>query len=85
MGQRRITEFIDPKIQGDVNLTDFKSILEIAVLCVSKSGKGRPPIGEVLDEMEKALKNTQAWKKTKKEASSSSSAAQAQKLEEIPV
>jgi hypothetical protein len=35
-------------------------ILQIAVLCVAKSSKGRPTIDDVFEEIEKAWKNTLA-------------------------
>ncbi|PSR89087.1 Cysteine-rich receptor-like protein kinase [Actinidia chinensis var. chinensis] len=59
MGKRPLTDFVDPRLNGNINSVDFESILQIAVLCVAKSSKGRPSIDVVFDEMEKSWKNTQ--------------------------
>ncbi|XWS57816.1 hypothetical protein CRYUN_Cryun09bG0206000 [Craigia yunnanensis] len=58
MGKRPLTDFEDPKLHGNLNRTDFEAILHIAVLCVAKSSRGRPPIDVVFYEIEKAWKNT---------------------------
>lgn len=58
MGKRGLKDFEDPRLKGEVNSVDFESILQIAVLCVAKSSKGRPTIDVVVEEMEKVLKNT---------------------------
>ncbi|KAE8687322.1 putative Serine-threonine protein kinase, plant-type [Hibiscus syriacus] len=60
MGKRPLTDFEDPRLHGDLNRKDFESILHIAVLCVAKSSRGRPPIDVVFDELDKAWKNTEA-------------------------
>ncbi|KAK3001984.1 hypothetical protein RJ639_021726, partial [Escallonia herrerae] len=60
MGKRPLIDFEDPRLKGDLNSVDFESILQIAVLCVARSSKGRPSIDVVFDEMDKAWKNTQA-------------------------
>ncbi|KAK8476267.1 hypothetical protein V6N11_001682 [Hibiscus sabdariffa] len=60
MGNRPFTDFEDPRLHGDLNRKDFEAILHIAVLCVAKSSRGRPPIDVVFDELEKAWKNTKA-------------------------
>ncbi|KAK6232860.1 hypothetical protein SCA6_002933 [Theobroma cacao] len=67
MGKRPLTDFEDPRLRGNLNRTDFEAILQIAVLCVAKSSRGRPTIDVVFDEMEKAWKNTVADMKTGKE------------------
>ncbi|KAG8380381.1 hypothetical protein BUALT_Bualt06G0009500 [Buddleja alternifolia] len=59
MGKRPLTDFQDPRMQGNVITVDFESILQIAVLCVANSSTGRPTIDLVYDELEKAWKNTQ--------------------------
>ncbi|WMV51022.1 hypothetical protein MTR67_044407 [Solanum verrucosum] len=63
MGKRELKDFEDPQLKGEVNSVDFESILQIAVLCVAKSSKGRPTIEVVVEEMEKVLKNTLSDKK----------------------
>ncbi|XP_022743801.1 probable serine/threonine-protein kinase PBL7 [Durio zibethinus] len=60
MGKRPLTDFEDPRLEGNLNRVDFESILQIAVLCVAKSSAGRPTIDIVFDEMERAWKNTLA-------------------------
>lgn len=62
MGNRPIQDFEDPKLKGKLNKSDFKSILDIAVLCVAKSSRDRPNIDVVFAEMDKAWKNTSAYK-----------------------
>lgn len=58
MGNRPLTDFEDPRLHGNLNRTDFETILHLAVLCVAKSSRGRPPISVVYDEIDKAWKNT---------------------------
>ncbi|CAN1233643.1 Probable receptor-like protein kinase At2g42960 [Linum perenne] len=70
LGKRPLQDFEDPKLNGDLNREDFEVILQIAVLCVAKSSKGRPTIDVVWEVLEKAWKNTVAQKKTKSEVSS---------------
>ncbi|XVE62652.1 hypothetical protein DITRI_Ditri06bG0136100 [Diplodiscus trichospermus] len=67
MGKRPLTDFEDPRLQGKLNRTDFEAILQIAVLCVAKSSRGRPPIDVVFDEMDKAWKNTVSNMKMRKD------------------
>lgn len=55
LGNRPFSDFEDPRLNGHLNKKDFESILQIAVLCVAKSSKGRPTIDVVFDEMEKGL------------------------------
>lgn len=58
MGKRPLTDFQDPKMKGNIVTVDFESILQIAVLCVASSSTGRPTIDLVVEELDKALKNT---------------------------
>ncbi|KAF2288251.1 hypothetical protein GH714_005282 [Hevea brasiliensis] len=58
LGKRPVTDFEDPRLDGKVNRADFDALLQIAVLCVAKSSKGRPTIDVLFEEMEKAWKNT---------------------------
>lgn len=60
MNKRPPEDLEDPRLNGNVNKVDFESILQIAVLCVAKSSKGRPTIDLVYEEMDKAWKNTLA-------------------------
>lgn len=60
MGKRPMSDFEDPRLKGQVNKEDFEAILQIAVLCVAKSSKGRPTIEVVFEELDKAYKNTLA-------------------------
>ncbi|KAF7817766.1 putative receptor-like protein kinase [Senna tora] len=71
MGRRPISDFEDPRLQGQVNKADFEVILQIAVLCVAKSSKGRPTIEVVFEELDKAYKNTLAEWKPKQDRSTS--------------
>ncbi|KAE8688483.1 Nodulin MtN3 family protein [Hibiscus syriacus] len=71
LGKRPLTDFEDPRLHGDLNRKDFKSILHIAVLCVAKSSRGRPLIDIVFDELDKAWKNTIAEMKIRKEIGTS--------------
>ncbi|XP_057802199.1 probable receptor-like protein kinase At5g38990 [Salvia miltiorrhiza] len=59
MHKRPLTDFQDHRMKGNIVTVDFESILQIAVLCVASSSTGRPTIDLVIDELEKALKNTQ--------------------------
>lgn len=58
MGKRPLSDFEDPRLNGDLNRVDFQCILHVAVFCVAKSGKDRPTIDTVFEEMEKAWHNT---------------------------
>nr|XP_043633031.1 wall-associated receptor kinase-like 21 [Erigeron canadensis] len=60
MGRRPLTDIEDPRLNGNLNTVDFESILQVAVLCVAKSSKGRPTIDVVFGEMDKAWQNTLA-------------------------
>ncbi|KAJ0549682.1 putative protein kinase RLK-Pelle-URK-2 family [Helianthus annuus] len=60
MGRRPLTDIEDPRLKGNLNTVDFESILQVAVLCVAKSSKGRPTIDVVFGEMDKAWQNTLA-------------------------
>ncbi|XP_042038513.1 somatic embryogenesis receptor kinase 5-like [Salvia splendens] len=57
--KRPLADFQDLKMKGNIVMVDFKSILQLAVLCVASSSTGRPSVDEVVEELEKALKNTQ--------------------------
>jgi hypothetical protein len=59
MGNRPLSELEDPRLRGHFNKEDFESILQIAVLCVAKSSKGRPTIDVVFEEMDNVWKNTE--------------------------
>ncbi|KAF9670209.1 hypothetical protein SADUNF_Sadunf13G0044600 [Salix dunnii] len=80
-GNRPLTDFEDPSLNRKVNSVDFEAILQMAVLCVAKSSKGRPTIDDVFEEIEKAWKNTQAVMKPNSEIGSSMS----KTMEVIPV
>lgn len=58
MGKRPMSDFEDPRLNGEVNKADFEAILHIAVLCVAKSGKSRPTVEVVYDELDKVYRNT---------------------------
>ncbi|KAI3724211.1 hypothetical protein L2E82_35981 [Cichorium intybus] len=67
MGRRPLTDIEDPRLNGNLNTVDFDSILQVAVLCVAKSSKGRPTIDVVFGEMDKAWQNTAADIRAKRE------------------
>ncbi|XP_074324419.1 leucine-rich repeat receptor protein kinase HPCA1-like [Apium graveolens] len=56
--ERPLSEFIDHRLHENLNIVAFESILEVAVLCVAKSGKARPSIDVIFSELDKAWKNT---------------------------
>lgn len=56
--KRPLSDFQDPRLNGNLNVDDFKAILHVAVLCVAKSSKGRPTIDVIFGELDKAWKNT---------------------------
>ncbi|XP_058092395.1 probable serine/threonine-protein kinase PBL21 [Magnolia sinica] len=60
MQKRPLSDFEDPRMEGNYNAADFESILYIAVLCVANSSKGRPTINVVFEEMDKVWRNTEA-------------------------
>jgi hypothetical protein len=62
MGNRLTSDFEDPRLGGNFNKADFKSILQIAVLCVANTSRGRPSIENVFGEMDTAWKNTDTYK-----------------------
>ncbi|KAK7381328.1 hypothetical protein VNO78_33945 [Psophocarpus tetragonolobus] len=72
MGKRPLSDFEDPRLNGKVDKADFAAILQIAVLCVAKSSKGRPTIEVVFEELDKVCMDTETRMKPKKEESSSS-------------
>ncbi|KAJ8762746.1 hypothetical protein K2173_017561 [Erythroxylum novogranatense] len=59
-GKRPLSDIEDPRLEGRLNRADFEAILQIAVLCVAKSSKGRPTIDVVYEEIEMAWANTVA-------------------------
>ncbi|CAL9767851.1 unnamed protein product, partial [Musa acuminata subsp. burmannicoides] len=59
-GKRPLEDFVDPRLEGELNLEVFKSILNISVLCVASSSKGRPTINDLVGEIERAYENTSA-------------------------
>ncbi|XP_022871148.1 putative serine/threonine-protein kinase [Olea europaea var. sylvestris] len=83
MGKRPLTDFQDPRMKGSVNTVDFESILQIAVLCVASSSRGRPTIDLVFEELDKAWRNTEAEMKAKEKRSSATT--QSKSLELIRV
>ncbi|XP_056165579.1 probable receptor-like protein kinase At2g42960 [Syzygium oleosum] len=60
IGKRPLSDFEDPRLNGNVNKADFESILQVAIFCVAQDSKDRPTIDMFLDELEKAWKNTVA-------------------------
>ncbi|CAL5194968.1 unnamed protein product [Lathyrus oleraceus] len=64
MGKRPLSDFVDSRLKGQVDKTDFGTILQIAVLCVAKSSTGRPSIEVVFDELDKVYRDIEARKKT---------------------
>ncbi|CAI0433847.1 unnamed protein product [Linum tenue] len=84
LGKRPLLDFEDPRLHGDLNTEDFEAILQIAVLCVAKSSKGRPTIDVVLEVLEKAWKNTVAHKKTRPEVSSPGASSYSHSIDVIP-
>ncbi|KAL2345858.1 hypothetical protein Fmac_007143 [Flemingia macrophylla] len=71
MGKRPLSDFEDPRLNGKVDKVDFEAILQIAVLCVAKSSKGRPTIEVVFEELDKVWKDTEKRMKPKQDESSS--------------
>ncbi|KAK3441913.1 hypothetical protein EUGRSUZ_B02179 [Eucalyptus grandis] len=60
IGKRPLSDFEDPRLNGNVNKADFESILQVAVFCVAQESKDRPTIDMFFHELEKAWKNTVA-------------------------
>ncbi|XP_050224712.1 probable leucine-rich repeat receptor-like protein kinase At5g49770 [Mercurialis annua] len=85
MRKRPVTDFEDPRLKGQVNRADFEAILQIAVLCVAKSSKGRPTMDVVFEEMEKACKNTSAYMKKLRGETNTSATSISMSMEAIPV
>lgn len=56
--KRPLSDFIDRRLNENLNIVDFESILEAADCFVAKSGKARPGIDIIFSEMDKAWKNT---------------------------
>ncbi|XP_031376811.1 proline-rich receptor-like protein kinase PERK3 [Punica granatum] len=70
MGKRPLSDFEDPRLNGNLNRADFECILQVAVFSVAKSSKDRPTIDTVFEEMDKAWKNTLGDMKTQREINS---------------
>lgn len=62
IGKRPLSDFVDSRLKGQVDKTDFGTILQIAVLCVAKSSTGRPSIEVVFDELDKVYRDIEARK-----------------------
>ncbi|XP_062085234.1 proline-rich receptor-like protein kinase PERK3 [Humulus lupulus] len=73
LGNRPIEDFEDPRLKGKYNKADFRAILSIAILCVASSSEDRPTIEMVVNEMNKAWKNTDEYKREKKRTKQGSS------------
>lgn len=58
MGLRPVSDFEDPRLNGNVNRVDFEALLLMAVLCIAKASKDRPTINEVCEETEMAWKRS---------------------------
>ncbi|XP_047971650.1 probable receptor-like protein kinase At3g17420 [Salvia hispanica] len=69
MQKRPLADFQDLKMKGNIVTVDFKSILQLAVLCVASSSTGRPSIDEVVQELEKALNNTRLQMRPREKSS----------------
>ncbi|TKY61314.1 receptor protein kinase [Spatholobus suberectus] len=71
IGKRPLSDFEDPRLNGTVDKADFEAILQIAVLCVAKSSKGRPTIEVVFEELDNVCGDTESRMKPKQDESSS--------------
>ncbi|XP_059665671.1 putative wall-associated receptor kinase-like 16 [Cornus florida] len=71
LGKRPLRDIRDRQLNGDFNVVDFGCILDIAVLCVSRSSADRPTIDVVFEEMEEAWNNTLADMRAKRAMNSS--------------
>ncbi|XP_068665803.1 probable receptor-like protein kinase At5g18500 [Aristolochia californica] len=85
VGKRPLSDFEDARLNSKFVLEDFESILKVAVLCVSKSSKGRPPVEEVFEEMDKAWKNTATVMGNKSRSGWTSVATPSRSLEMVEV
>ncbi|WCJ18816.1 Protein kinase superfamily protein [Euphorbia peplus] len=85
LGKRPATDFEDQRLGGKVNREDFKAILQVAVLCVAKSSKGRPSIDVLFEEIDKAWKNTLKEMRARREFSNASATSMSMSLDVIPV
>ncbi|KAK1391045.1 putative leucine-rich repeat receptor-like protein kinase [Heracleum sosnowskyi] len=70
-GKRPLSDFIDHRLDENLIIVDFESILEAAVCCVARSSTARPTIDIIFSEMDKAWKNTLLGKGGKMGSSSS--------------
>lgn len=73
IGIRPLSDFEDPRLNGNVNKADFESILQVAVFCVAQESKDRPTIDMFFHELEKAWKNTVAKSQKEKKENYSTS------------
>ncbi|XP_039170366.1 probable receptor-like protein kinase At2g42960, partial [Eucalyptus grandis] len=73
IGKRPLSDFEDPRLNGNVNKADFESILQVAVFCVAQESKDRPTIDMFFHELEKAWKNTVAKSQKEKKENYSTS------------
>lgn len=62
MNKRPQSDFEDPKLNGNLNAEDFRTILVLAVLCAARSSRGRPSMDEVFKEIDRVWKNRYAHK-----------------------
>ncbi|MQL81234.1 hypothetical protein Taro_013701 [Colocasia esculenta] len=58
--KRPLEDFVDHRLEKDVNLADFNSILQIADLCVASSSQGRPSSEDLFYELDRIWTNTLA-------------------------
>ncbi|KAI4370217.1 hypothetical protein MLD38_018587 [Melastoma candidum] len=58
MELRPLSDFEDPRLNGNINRIDFQALLLMAVLCIAKSSKDRPTIDEVCEETERVWKRS---------------------------
>ncbi|XP_027349569.1 probable receptor-like protein kinase At3g17420 [Abrus precatorius] len=83
LGKRPLSDFEDPRLNGKVDKADFEAILQIAVLCVAKSSKGRPTIEVVFEELNKVCRETEARMKAKHDESSSTTSTPSSKSSKL--
>ncbi|KAF9606203.1 hypothetical protein IFM89_023658 [Coptis chinensis] len=83
MRKRPLADFEDPRLNGYLNVEDFESILQLAVLCSSKSSKLRPTIDVVLEELDKIWNRTKGSEKAKNKTSSATPLSKSLELMEV--
>ncbi|KAJ1413818.1 Serine/threonine-protein kinase, active site [Sesbania bispinosa] len=84
MGKRPLLDFEDPRLNGQVDKADFEAILQIAVLCVAKSSKGRPTIEVVFDELDKVYRDMKSREKAKQDSCLSTTSTSSSKSPKTP-